>query len=220
MLNWNINLEHIYFGLMRFKETVFSTRKGNVIKLEDLFNEAVKRALAIVEEKNPDLPDEEKANIAEVIGIGAVKYADLSQNRVSTVIFEWEKALSLEGNTAPYLQYVYARIKSVKRKADEKNITLDIGSELNLESDIERNLATGVLNFPSTILKAAESHRPNLIADYLFELAQKFNSFYNSMPILKENDDVLKSRLLLSLKVAETIKTGLDLLGIKVVERM
>ncbi len=220
MLGWNEPLDHVWFGIMRFGDEAFSTRKGNVIKLDDLLNEAVRRARRIIEEKNPDLPEEEKGKVAEMVGIGAVKYADLSQNRISPVSFEWDKALSFDGNTAPYLQYTYARIRSIARKAEEQGRFVDPSPHIIMGTPIERRLAVHLLGFPTAILKAAEGYKPNLIADYLFELGQRFNTFYNSTPVLKEDDAIMQSRLALCLRTAWVIKEGLMLLGIEAPERM
>lgn len=220
MLGWEIEKHHIWFGIMTFGDEVFSTRKGNIIRLEELMDEGRKRAFDIVEAKNPDLSVEEKENIAEVVGIGAIKYADLSQNRQSPIKFEWDKILSFEGNTAPYLQYSYARIQSILRKASEEKITIDFAQEILLDDKNEKALATHILNFPNAVLKSAETFKPNVIADYLFELGKKFNSFYNSCPILNQEENILQSRLILAKVTAETIKLGLDLLGIKTLERM
>lgn len=220
MLGWDIEKVHIWFGIMRFADGVFSTRKGNVIRLEQLLDEGKKRALEIIEEKNPNLSAEEKDNIAEVVGVGAIKYADLSQNRQSPVIFEWDKILSFEGNTAPYLQYSYARIQSILRKAEEIGKPLNEKFDMTITEKAERNLATYLTLFPTMALRAGEAYKPNLLTDYLFELAKKFNTFYNSCPILNQEDDILFSRLVLIDRVAKTLKTGLDLLGINTVNRM
>ena len=220
MLGWDIEKVHIWFGIMRFADGVFSTRKGNVIRLEQLLDEGKKRALEIIEEKNPNLSAEEKDNIAEVVGVGAIKYADLSQNRQSPIIFEWDKILSFEGNTAPYLQYSYARIQSILRKAEEIGKPLNEKFDMTITEKAERNLATYLTLFPTMALRAGEAYKPNLLTDYLFELAKKFNTFYNSCPILNQEDDVLFSRLVLIDRVAKTLKTGLDLLGINTVNRM
>ena len=220
MLGWDIEKVHIWFGIMRFSDGVFSTRKGNVIRLEQLLDEGKKKALEIIEEKNPNLSDEEKDNIAEVVGVGAIKYADLSQNRQSPIIFEWEKILSFDGNTAPYLQYSYARIQSILRKAEELGKGLKSDSKLVIKEKAERNLSTYLTLFPTMALRAGEAYKPNLLTDYLFELAKKFNTFYNSCPILNQEDEVLFSRLILIDRVAKTLKTGLDLLGINTVNRM
>ena len=220
MLGWDIEKVHIWFGIMRFADGVFSTRKGNVIRLEQLLDEGKKRALEIIEEKNPNLSAEEKDNIAEVVGVGAIKYADLSQNRQSPIIFEWDKILSFEGNTAPYLQYSYARIQSILRKAEEIGKPLNEKFDMKISEKAERNLATYLTLFPTMALRAGEAYKPNLLTDYLFELAKKFNTFYNSCPILNQEDDVLFSRLVIIDRVAKTLKTGLDLLGINTVNRM
>ena len=220
MLGWDIEKVHIWFGIMRFADGVFSTRKGNVIRLEQLLDEGKKRALEIIEEKNPNLSAEEKDNIAEVVGVGAIKYADLSQNRQSPIIFEWDKILSFEGNTAPYLQYSYARIQSNLRKAEEIGKPINEKFDMKISEKAERNLATYLTLFPTMALRAGEAYKPNLLTDYLFELDKKFNTFYNSCPILNQEDDVLFSRLVLIDRVAKTLKTGLDLLGINTVNRM
>ncbi|MGL5577916.1 MAG: arginine--tRNA ligase [Fusobacteriaceae bacterium] len=219
-LGWDVEKHHVWFGIMRFADGVFSTRKGNVIRLEQLLDEGKRRALEVVENKNPELSAEEKDNIAEIVGMGAIKYADLSQNRQSAIIFEWDKVLSFEGNTAPYLQYSYARIKSIIRKAAEDSKGVDLHAEMVFNNSTERALAQQLSLMNGVILKAAESCKPNLIADYLFETSKKFNSFYSSCPILNQEEKVLKSRLLLAYLTSETIKRGLSLLGIKTLERM
>jgi len=219
MLGWDIEKIHIWFGIMRFADGVFSTRKGNVIRLEQL-DEGKKRALEVIQEKNPNLSDEEKNNIAEVVGVGAIKYADLSQNRQSPIIFEWDKVLSFEGNTAPYLQYSYARIQSIKKKAEEMGKVITADTKIVIKDKIERNLVTFLTLFPTMVLKAGETYKPNLLTDYLFDLAKKFNTFYNACPILNQEDEVLLSRLLIADRTAEILRQGLDLLGIKTVDRM
>lgn len=220
MLGWDIEKIHIWFGIMRFADGVFSTRKGNVIRLEQLLDEGKKRALEVIEEKNPNLSEEEKNNIAEVVGVGAIKYADLSQNRQSPIIFEWDKVLSFEGNTAPYLQYSYARIQSIKKKAEEMGKVITADTKIVIKDKIERNLVTFLTLFPTMVLKAGETYKPNLLTDYLFDLAKKFNTFYNACPILNQEDEVLLSRLLIADRTAEILRQGLDLLGIKTVDRM
>lgn len=220
MLGWNIEKHHIWFGIMRFADGIFSTRKGNVIRLEELLDEAHKRAYQIVNEKNPDLTEDEKENIAEVVGVSSVKYADLSQNRQSPVIFEWDKILSFEGNTAPYLLYSYARIQSILSKVNDMKINLNENINIELSNKFERALATHLLNFPLSILKSAETFKPNLIADYLYDLSKKLNSFYNNCPILNQDNETLKSRALLIKKTGGILKDGLSLLGIKVLNKM
>lgn len=220
MLGWDIEKIHIWFGIMRFADGVFSTRKGNVIRLEQLLDEGKKRALEVIQEKNPNLSEEEKNNIAEVVGVGAIKYADLSQNRQSPIIFEWDKVLSFEGNTAPYLQYSYARIQSIKKKAEEMGKVITSDTKIVIKDKIERNLVTFLTLFPTMVLKAGETYKPNLLTDYLFDLAKKFNTFYNACPILNQEDEVLLSRLLIADRTAEVLRQGLDLLGIRTVDRM
>ncbi|WP_297404559.1 arginine--tRNA ligase [uncultured Cetobacterium sp.] len=220
MLGWEVEKQHVWFGIMRFADGVFSTRKGNVIRLVDLLDEGKNRAYEIVNEKNPDLSEEEKNTIAEIVGTGAIKYADLSQNRQTAVIFEWDKILSFEGNTAPYLQYSYARIKSILRKATEQGKEVNEEATVIFKDKAERALAHHLTQFPTVVLKAAESCRPNLIADYLFELSKKFNSFYNACPILNQEDEILYSRLLLAERTAAMLKEGLGILGIQTLERM
>lgn len=220
MLGWDVPKYHIWFGIMRFEDGVFSTRKGNVIRLEQLLDEGKKRAYDIVNEKNPELSEEEKQNISEIVGVGAIKYADLSQNRQSPIIFEWNKILSFEGNTAPYLQYSYARIQSILRKAESEGKKIDFSKTITLNDKQEKALANHIAAFPMAVIKAADSFKPNVIADYLFELAKKFNSFYNSCPILNQEDDILFSRGLLAKVAGETIKEGLSLLGIETLDRM
>ena len=220
MLGWNVEKHHIWFGIMRFADGVFSTRKGNVIRLEQLLDEGKKRAYEIVQEKNPSLSEEEKDKIAEIVGVGAIKYADLSQNRQSPIIFEWDKILTFEGNTAPYLQYSYARIQSILRKAESEGKNVDYSKEIKIEDKLERALADHITAFPMAVLKASETFKPYIIADYLFELSKKFNSFYNSCPILNQEDEILYSRALIAKITGETIKDGLSLLGIKTLDRM
>jgi arginyl-tRNA synthetase len=212
---------HIWFGIMRFKDAIFSTRLGNIIKLNDLLDEAKREVRETIDIKNPGIPDDEKEKIAEIVGIGAIKYFDLSQNRTTPIIFEWEKVLSFEGNTGPYLQYTYARIMSIFRKLNEENIKYSENSKIILESEIERDLALMLLNFPNVVVKAGETYRPNLIADYLFETAKTFSTFYNQRHIANEENPELKnSRIALAANTAHILKTGLDLLGIKTVNRM
>jgi arginyl-tRNA synthetase len=219
MLGWDVDTEHVWFGIMRFKDGIFSSRKGNVIRLEELLDESVKRVRAVIETKNPDLPTAEKELVAEKIGVGAIKYADLSKNPQSMVIFDWDKMLSFEGNTAPYLQYTHARIKSVFRKAAQQQIELE-PAQLHLADKLDHGLAIKLSQFPEAVVKAAESCKPNIIADYLFDLGQKFNSYYNQKPFLKAEKEAQNSRLLLAGKTAEILAQGLDLLGIEAVDRM
>ena len=215
-------------NIIRFKDEVLSTRKGNVIKLEELLDEAHNRAYIVLTEKEEenrkngkesDLTEEEKQNIAEVVGVSSVKYADLSQNKQSDIMFEWNKMLSFEGNTAPYLLYTYARIQSILRKVTEQNIVLE-NINIKVENKYERAVATHLLAFPMSVLKAAESFKPNLIADYMYDLSKKLNSFYNNCPILNQEPEILKSRAILIKKTGEVLKESLSLLGIPVLNKM
>ena len=213
---------HIVFGIMRFGDQIFSSRSGNTIRLVDLLDEAKKQVKKVINEKNPNIPEEEKEKIAETIGSGAIKYFDLSQNRTSDITFTWEKVLNFEGNTGPYLQYTYVRIMSIFRKLEEENINVE-NTDIVLDemAGIERELASELLKFPQAVVKSYENFRPNIIADYLFDTAKLFNSFYNSSSILKEEDkQVMDARILLAKKTAFVLKEGLELLGIKTVNRM
>ena len=213
---------HIVFGIMRFGDQIFSSRSGNTIRLVDLLDEAKKQVKKVIDEKNPNIPEKEKEKIAETIGSGAIKYFDLSQNRTSDITFTWEKVLNFEGNTGPYLQYTYVRIMSIFRKLEEENINVEnMDIVLDEMTGIERELASELLKFPQAVVKSYENFRPNIIADYLFDTAKLFNSFYNSSSILKEEDkQVMDARILLAKKTAFVLKEGLELLGIKTVNRM
>ena len=213
---------HIVFGIMRFGDQIFSSRSGNTIRLVNLLDEAKKQVKKVIDEKNPNIPEKEKEKIAETIGSGAIKYFDLSQNRTSDITFTWEKVLNFEGNTGPYLQYTYVRIMSIFRKLEEENINVE-NTDIVLDemAGIERELASELLKFPQAVVKSYENFRPNIIADYLFDTAKLFNSFYNSSSILKEEDkQVMDARILLAKKTAFVLKEGLELLGIKTVNRM
>lgn len=220
---------HVSFGRMSFPEKRMSTRKGNIILLEDLLDEALERAAKIVEEKNPDLSPGKKTAIATDVGIGAVKYAVLSQNRLTDVTFTWEKMLSLEGNSAPYLQYAHARAKSILRKSEGSAAGKDKapkGSAKNLEGDYmlaepqELAVARLLPKFPEVIIRAAEEFKPNLIANYLFELASKFSTFYGAVPVLQSEENARAARLKLVSAICHVIKNGLELLGINAPDEM
>lgn len=222
---YNIEKSHVWFGIMRFGNgVILSSRGGNIIRLVDLLDEAKSQVKKVIDEKNPDIPEDEKNQIAEAVGIGAIKYFDLSQNRTSAITFEWDKVLSFEGNTGPYLQYTYVRIMSIFRKLATENIKFDINDSNILYdnvNDIERELALNLFKLPIVATKAYESYRPNLIADYLFETARLFNVFYNSITIIKEeNNEIRNARLALCNKTSNVLKEGLSLLGIKTVNRM
>ncbi|BBM48208.1 arginyl-tRNA synthetase [Leptotrichia wadei] len=221
--SYNYKKTHIVFGIMRFGNgIIFSSRSGNIIRLVDLLDEAKAQVKKVIDEKNPDIPEDEKDKIAEIIGSGAIKYFDLSQNRTSDITFTWDKVLSFEGNTGPYLQYTYVRIMSIFRKLKEENIEVK-NNDVILDdmNGIERELAVELLRFPQAVVKSYENYRPNIIADYLFDTAKLFNNFYNSSSILKEEDKkVMDARILLARKTAFVLKEGLSLLGINTVNRM
>ncbi len=210
-------LEHIAFGMMLDKSgRPFKTRDGGTVKLIDLINEAVTRAKEVIK-KNDEYSEEELENIARVIGIGSLKYADLSINRQSNYIFDWDKMLSLDGNTALYMQYAYARINSILRKAGEFEEIEPI-----LGDDLERRLALKVLSLEDNLQKAYTEAMPHIITSYLYELATLFMRFYENNPILKDDvpNEVKNSRLVLAKATANTIKTGLGILGIDVLDRI
>ncbi len=210
-------LEHMAFGTMMGKNgKPFATRDGGTVKLINLLTEAEQRALDLVNKKNPDLDEAERKTVAQAVGIGAVKYADLSKNRSSDYIFNWDTMLSFEGNTAPYLQYAYARIQSIFRKAGE----VDQNAPLNLQDVAEKQLAVKLLQLSEAVEVVAKDGTPNILCNYLFELAGNFMTFYEACPILKADNDVKNSRLKLAKLTAQTLKTGLNLLGIKTLERM
>jgi arginyl-tRNA synthetase len=219
---YSTDLRHIIFGSVLGEDRkLMKTRSGENVPLRELLEEACRRARKIIDEKNPDLGEEEKNDIAEKIGIGAVKYADLSQYRTTDYIFSWDKMLSLHGNTAPYLQNAYVRIRSIFRKAGEldgfKPSSLP---SFKLSELAERNLAKRLCQFAEIVPQVLTGFRPNILANYLFELANSFHAFYESCPVLKSDEPARSSRLALSDLTARVLQRGLDLLGIKVPERM
>ncbi len=212
-----VDAQHIAFGsILGADRKIMRTRSGENVQLADVLTEAVDRARAIVTEKNPDLPADESAAIAKAIGLGAVKYAELSQHRMTDYIFAWDKMLSFQGNTAPYLQNAYVRIQSIFRKADEEISP----SAIQITEDTERALAIKLLNFAEILPQVLADYRPNLLANYLYELATTFHGFYEACPVLKSEGTTRASRLALCAATARTLKTGLHLLGINVPERM
>ena len=220
-LGMEANLVHVWFGLMRLPEATFSTREGNVIKLAALLDEAEARALEMVKSSSPEMPDAQQKELARAIGIGAIKYTDLSQNPQSLVTFTWEKALNMEGNSAPYLQYAYARISSVSDKfhAAYSDARLE-EHPIAIEHELERRIAIKLSRFPAAIRAAASNYRPNILADYLYDLAQIYSSFYQNVPFLKADEGVRESRIRLCRATAATLRQGLDLLGIETPERI
>ena len=213
-------LAHVWFGSILGEDgKPFKTRSGDTVKLADLLDEAEERAFQAVSAKSPDSPEAARREIARVVGIGAVKYADLLPNRQSDYVFSWDKMLSLQGNTAPYLLYAYARIKSIFRKADSPTITYHL-SPINLSAPQELALARHLLNFGLTLEAVAEEYRPNFLCNYLYELADHFTSFYENCPVLKADDSTRASRLALCDLTARVMKQGLEVLGIEVLEQM
>jgi arginyl-tRNA synthetase len=216
-----VKLIHVGFGkIMGDDGKPFKTRSGDIVKLGDVLDEAEERAYKIVLEKNAELPEDQRKDISRVVGLGAVKYADLLPNRQSDYVFSWDKMLALQGNTAPYLLYAYARIKSIFRKT-ENPASRALNPELLLVAPEEFALAKHLLNFGLTLEAVAEEYRPNFLCNYLFELAGKFTSFYENCPVLKADNEVTKaSRLALCDLTARVLKQGLESLGIETVEQM
>ena len=216
----SLQLEHHMFGMMLGKDgKPFKTRSGDTVKLNDLLDEACERASSLIRSKNPELSEDELSQIVDAVAIGAVKYADLSKNRTTDYVFDWDNMLSFEGNTAPYLQYAYTRVLSVFRKSDisEDSLTGDI----SLDSDKERALATRLIQFDEAITTVANEGTPHVLCAYLYEIATLFSSFYENCPILTaENENLKQSRLKLASLTAKTLKVGLDMLGIKTVDKM
>ncbi len=213
----DVKLEHVAFGTMMDKNgKPFKTRDGGTVKLIDLLDEAVVRAKAAITSKE-NYSEEELEKIARIVGIGAVKYADLAINRESNYIFDWDKMLSFEGNTSLYMQYAYARIQSIFRKYGK-----DVEGEIVIGDELEHKLAVMLLRFEDVLNKAAEDAAPNQITTYLYELVTLFMRFYERNPILKEGVDEQTriSRLMLADLTARTIKQGLAILGIQVVDRL
>lgn len=212
-----VHAEHIPFGTMMGKDgKPFKTRSGDTVKLMDLLNEAVTRASALVASKNPELSADEIAHIGEVVGIGAVKYADLSKNRTSDYIFDWDSMLSFEGNTAPYLQYAYTRVQSVFRKAG----TWDNNAAITLNEAMEQQLAVELLKFEDVLDSVANTSYPHYLAAYLYQIATLFSRFYEACPILKADEATRNSRLQLTSLTGKTLQQGLTLLGIDTLETM
>jgi arginyl-tRNA synthetase len=214
-------LDHVWFGLMRLPDATFSTRQGNVIKLERLLDEAEARALKIIEAGSPDMTPETRREVARAVGIGAVKYADLSQNPQTMIVFTWDKALALDGNSGPYLQYAYARIMSVRDKYATQFPGCDPAAwPIRLDTPVERALAVHLTRFPEAVMRAAHTYKPSTLADYLYELAQLYSSFYQNVPFLKAEEGVRESRMRLCGAVADVLRQGLELLGLETPERI
>ena len=218
-----VRFEHCWFGSILGEDgRPFRTRAGGTVRLSELLDEAESRALTVVEVKNPELPSESRREIARVVGIGALKYADLAQNRTSDYVFSWDRMLTLQGNTAPYMQYMYARVKSIFRTGGlDADALAGTAPAYRLDTPEELNLAKALIGFGDVLELVAEQLRPNFLTAYLYDLAGRFSSFYDSCPVLKAPDETLRrSRLTLCDHTARVIRLGLDLLGIDVVEQM
>ena len=212
-------LEHIPFGsILGEDRKIMRTRSGENVGLVEVLSEGLSRAHALVSDKNPELSEDEKQEIGRMIGLGAIKYAELSQHRMTDYVFSWDKMLSFQGNTAPYLQNAYVRIRSIFRKA-EGEVDLS-GVSLLIQEKAERDLALKLLQFGEIVPLVLDDYRPNLLANYLYELASHFHAFFESCPVLKSEEPLRSSRLLFCELTARTLKTGLGLLGIKCPERM
>jgi arginyl-tRNA synthetase len=215
---YQADLRHITFGsILGEDRKLMKTRSGENVPLRELLEEACRRARRIIDEKNPDLSEAEKIDVAQKIGIGAVKYADLSQYRMTDYVFSWDKMLSLQGNTAPYLQNAYVRIRSIFRKAGESTPKID---KLVLGSPAEINLAKRMCQFAEIVPQVLNDFRPNILANYLFEVANSFHAFYEACPVLKSEEPARSSRLGLCDLTAQVLYRGFGLLGIKVPEKM
>lgn len=210
---------HVDFGLITLPEGRMSTRRGRVVFLDDVLDEAVARARHLVE-KNPELSGAEKDEVARIVGIGAIKYADLSQNRVRNIVFEWDRMLALDGDSAPYLQYTYVRARGIMRKGTMPSPSGGIDARAT-ESPEEWVLIKHLARFPEAVRDATRAYHPHVVANYLYHLAQTFHAFYHQVPVLQATDEALRhGRMELVRATARVMRTGLDLLGIQVPERM
>jgi arginyl-tRNA synthetase len=211
---------HVSFGnVLGEDRKMLRSRSGDAVKLIELLDEAIERAAAAVAEKNPDLDDATRAEVARMIGIGAVKYADLSTDRIKDYVFDWDRMLAFDGNTAPYLQYAHARICSIFRRAgvDRESVR---GSTITLGADQERTLAKRLLAYPTALAETIATYSPHKLANYLFDLAQDFTAFYEHCPVMRAEEPVRTSRLALCDVTARTLNHGLGLLGIDAPESM
>jgi arginyl-tRNA synthetase len=209
-------IKHLGFGMIQLKTGKMSSRTGNIITGVNLIDQAI----AVVKRKieNRELTDEEKKNIAEVVGIGAVKYSRLKTDPLQDSIFDFEESISFEGNSGPYLQYTYTRARSILKDANVKSIGMKSIGELNFE---EESLLRSLYRYPQEVINAAKNLAPNIICSYLFDLAQKFNLFYKKHKVIKaRSDNLKKNRLALTASVAQVMKNGLNMLGIDVLEKM
>jgi arginyl-tRNA synthetase len=215
---YRADFRHIGFGsILGEDRKLMKTRSGENVALDDVLTEAVQRARAIIEQKNPDLNEAEKSEVAQIIGIGAIKYADLSQYRMTDYVFSWDRMLAFQGNTAPYLQNAYVRIRSIFRKADEAK---SVAGPIALEEPTELALGKRLSQFAEIVPAVLHDFRPNILANYLFELANSFHAFYEACPVLKAESATRASRLALCELTSRVLERGLDLLGIRAPEKM
>ena len=224
-LGEGVGAEHIAFGTILGPDgRPFRTRAGGTVRLSELLDEAVERAAAIVADKNPDLTPPQREEVARAVGIGAVKYADLANDRVKDYVFDWDRMLAMDGNTAPYLQYAHARIRSIFRRGEEDvsdGVLREADQSVTLVEPAERALALEVVGLAGVLTATAEHLEPHRICTYLFDLATSFTTFYESCPVLRApSEESRASRLILCEVTARTLATGLDLLGIEAPERM
>ena len=213
-----VQLVHVPFGLMSYQGKAISTREGNLIKLDELLAEAERRAYEIVKDRGGT------HELAAQIGIGAVKYSDLSHDPITDIDFSWDKALALEGNSGPYLQYAYARVCSLLEKSGKvgewEGGKVEAASGFGVVEPVEKRLALALLEFPGAVVRAAEAYKPSVLADYLFQTAQLYSSFYQNAPILKSEPAVRDARLRLCALFGKVLRTGLNLLGIETPSRI
>ena len=210
-------LEHVQFGMVQLKSGKMSTREGNVIKLEDLLNEAISRARKIIEEKNPNLEDKEE--IAKKVGIGAIIFNDLANSRIKDEIFDWDEILNFQGETGPYIQYTYVRTKSVVEKAGGIPNINEIKVE-HLTDDYSKNILKLIYNFKATLEQVTDKNEPSILSRYLIDLAKAFSTFYNENKIIIENKEIQNARVYLTNVVGQTLKIGAKLLGIEMPNKM
>ena len=215
----NPSMHHIAFGsILGEDRKLMKTRSGDNVQLVDVLDEAVERADRVIGEKNPDMDPTERAEVASIVGIGSVKFAELSQHRMTDYVFSWDRMLALQGDTAPYLQYSYVRVRSIFRKLDGQ-MNID-PSALSIEADAEVHLARMLVRFGETVPILLDDFRPNLLANYLLELAKAFHSFFEACPVLKSEGETQNTRLALCELTSQVLEKGLGLLGIEVPERM
>jgi arginyl-tRNA synthetase len=215
-------LEHAAFGTILGEDgKPFKTRSGDNVKLSSLLDEAVERAARAVAERNPDLDSSEMLEIAQAVGIGAIKYADLSGDRVKDYVFAFDRMLAFEGDTGPYLQYALVRVKSIQRKAREQGVADWSDAAFHIDTPEEKRLALAALRYPSVVEGVAEALEPHRLCGYLYELAGAFSSFFTACPVLQaETEDLRASRLRLCSLTGKILEDGFSLLGITALERM